>query len=93
MDKAEAQSELTKAICQLRNLEYDDLVSRIDRPKTFTVTADSGIEYQLEVQVFWDGKQRKNICVMVSIDDGGMRAFFPISNDFIMSPNGEFVGE
>jgi hypothetical protein len=30
---------------------------------------------------------------MVSIDDGGLRAFYPITEDFIMSPSGAFVGE
>jgi len=30
---------------------------------------------------------------LVSIDDGGWRAFFPTTESFIMAPNGSFVGE
>ena len=28
-----------------------------------------------------------------AIDDGGLRAFAPLSDDFIMAPDGSFVGE
>ena len=40
-----------------------------------------------------DAKPDNNIRVSVSIDDGGLRAFFPMTDDFIMSPSGAFVGE
>jgi hypothetical protein len=30
---------------------------------------------------------------MGAIDDGGWRAFIPLSADFIMAPEGRFVGE
>jgi len=29
----------------------------------------------------------------VSIDDGGLRAFFPITDSFIVAQDGSFVGE
>ncbi len=29
----------------------------------------------------------------VGVDDGGLSAFFPPAEDFIMAPNGSFVGE
>jgi hypothetical protein len=31
--------------------------------------------------------------VIVAIDDGRWRAFSPLSVDFIMAPDGSFVGE
>ena len=37
--------------------------------------------------------ERKNLQVMVSVDDGGWRAFAPLSVDFIRGPDGSFVGE
>jgi hypothetical protein len=33
------------------------------------------------------------ILVVGSIDDGGLRAFFPLSSSFIMARDGTFVGE
>jgi hypothetical protein len=31
--------------------------------------------------------------VLGAIDDGGLRAFVPLCDDFIMAPDGSFVGE
>lgn len=51
------------------------------------------VAYQGEVQVFWDDKPNGAIRVMASIDDGGWRAFVPLTADFILAPDGTFVGE
>ncbi len=52
-----------------------------------------GAEYQIEVEVFWDGQQGGDIRVLGSIDDGGWSAFRPLCEDFIIAPSGKFVGE
>ncbi len=93
MDKTEAQLELGKILRTYRAREYSDLRDLIGSENTFEVRGDSGVQYQLEVQAFWDDKPDNNIRVSVSIDDGGLRAFFPMTDDFIMSPSGAFVGE
>jgi hypothetical protein len=31
--------------------------------------------------------------VLASIDDGGWSAFIPLTDDFIIAPDGSFVGE
>lgn len=51
------------------------------------------IPWQLEVVVSWDDEPDGNVRVVASIDDGGLRAFVPMSEDFIESPSGELVGE
>ncbi len=38
------------------------------------------------MQVIWDGKPNDDIRVMGLIDDGGWRAFIPLSEDFITGP-------
>lgn len=53
----------------------------------------SGAKYQVEIFAVWDDVQGHNLCVVVLIDDGGLRSFVPLSSDFIISPNGTFVGE
>jgi hypothetical protein len=55
------------------------------------VTGRSGANYQIETQVFWDDRSRSYLRVLVSIDDGGLRAFFPLSDDFVVSRDGGFV--
>jgi hypothetical protein len=53
----------------------------------------SGTRYQVEITAFWDSGKPGNLRVLAAIDDGGWRAFKPLSTDFIMAPDGSFVGE
>jgi hypothetical protein len=59
---------------------------------TFEVVAESGTRYQIEIQAFWDDEKKKNLRVIGSIDDGGIRAFFPMTDDFIITRDGDFFG-
>lgn len=70
-----------------------DLRNEVGRSQRFEVTGKSGTSYQGEVQVFWDGEPDGAIRVIASVDDGGWRAFVPLSEDFILAPDGTFVGE
>jgi hypothetical protein len=47
----------------------------------------------LDVLVYWDGEPGGNVRVIGTIDDGGARAFVPMSDDFIKAPDGSFVSE
>jgi hypothetical protein len=56
--------------------------------------APSGKLYNVEVQVFWDHKPDGPVRVLVLVDDGSLRgAFKPRSSDFLLSPDGTFIGE
>ena len=68
-------------------------MSLIGHPDTNSVVGEDGKTYQLETQVFWDSKKGGDIRVMVAADDGGFSAFKPLTYDFIMAPDGSFVGE
>lgn len=82
-------AELTR----LRALPYSQLVSAIGKPETFNRVTEDGKSYQLEVETVWDGKKREDVRVIVAADDGGIRALKPLTGDFIMRPDGSFVGE
>jgi protein associated with RNAse G/E len=58
---------------------------------TFEVVAESDTRYQIEIQAFWDDEKKKNFRVIGSIDDGGIRAFFPMTDDFIITRDGDFI--
>lgn len=47
----------------------------------------------VELQAFWDDKPDGDLRVMLSIDDGGLRAFKPLSKDLIISSSNRFIGE
>ena len=94
MNKQEAKAIASKSLESYRNRKYDELVKLIkEAPIIFQVRGESDVLYNLEIQVFWDDKAQGNIRVTCAIDDGGWRAYFPMSDSFIKSPNNDFVGE
>ena len=95
MDKAEAQRLADQHLQSLRPLEYAELKRRADTGllETAEVTGENGREYQLEIQYLIDDPRTDDVRVMVAIDDGGWRAFAPLCRDFVMSPDGRFLGE
>ena len=93
MDTVAAQRVLDKWMAKLRTEPYRELASRVGSVTTDEVVRDGARSWQVEVQVSWDDEPNGNVRVMVSIDDGGLRAFVPVTDDFIKSPSGEFIGE
>jgi len=45
------------------------------------------------MQVFVDDMSRQTLRVMGSVDDGGWRALSPLTDSFILAPDGSFVDE
>jgi len=92
VNKAEARQLLAAKLAELRHQSYSDLL-RLMEPEGLEVAGPSGAIYQLEVQAFWDDKRSRHLRVLASIDDGGWSAFIPLTDDFIIAPDGSFVGE
>lgn len=80
---------------ELRRESYEALVAHyLSQPRGHTVVAESGVQFQVEVQALWDTpRQPGNLRVIIAIDDGGWRSFRPLSTDFIIASDGSFVGE
>jgi hypothetical protein len=94
MDKAEALAVAEAALCDLRSVSYNVLVERfLDQPQTHEVVGASGVTYQVELQAFWDRGVGGDLRVSANVDDGGWRAFRPLTTDFIIASDGSFVGE
>jgi hypothetical protein len=93
MDKTEALALLEGHLNSWRNRPYSELASLIGSQTCSELVGASGAVYQVEVEAFWDAKRGGNIRVLAAIDDGGIRALKPLSSDFIMAPDGRFVGE
>lgn len=94
MDKEEARSVLARHLSEYRAVPYAELAGRIGTTETAEVLAPSGATYQLEFQFFWDSEPNRDIRVLGAVGDGGLRTFInPLSDDFIVAPDGTFVGE
>jgi hypothetical protein len=93
MDKSEARSVLSRHMARYRTRSYTELAAEIGRLDVCEGAGASGATYQIEIQVLWDDKQRQNLRVLGGIDDGGLRAFLPLCEDFVMAPDGTILGD
>ena len=93
MGNREAAAVLREHLVGYRRRSYNELVGLRGRPQTADVQGGSGTRYQIEVEVHWDDQAGGAVRVLGSIDDGRLRSVRPISQDFILRPDGTFVGE
>ena len=91
MDTAEAKSILAKELTEFAARPFDKLVASIKHADVKNIVGESGANYQIEFDVFWDSKPDGNLRIMASIDDGGWRAFFPLTDSLIMKPDGTLL--
>lgn len=70
----------------MRQAGYAALRAAIDTgPTTKDVAGPDGKTYQVETSAFWDRDANGPIRVIVAIDDGGWRAFVPLTADDIIA--------
>jgi hypothetical protein len=94
VDKEEARRIALAQIGDLRQMGWAGLRDRyLDSPETVEVRGASGTVYQVQTQALWDSRNDGALRIIVAVDDGGWRAFVPLSEDFIIPPDGSFVGE
>lgn len=93
MNKSEAKKVIAEELDAYRAKSYGELVELVGSPIAYEKAAASGSRYQVEIQVLWDSQPDGDIRIVGSVNDGGWRAFFPLTDDFVKSPSEEFVGE
>ncbi len=93
MNEQAAYALIDAELGRLRQLPYSKIVSLIGKPETKEVVGEDGKSYQLEIETCWDGTKGKDVRVTVAADDGGWRAVHPLTKDFVIRPDGSFVGE
>jgi hypothetical protein len=87
MDHAVARFLLAEELAALRGLGYRTLVAALpNMPTTREVRGPDGVAYQIERAAFWDIRPGGPIRLIVSIDDGGLAAFKPLTADDIVEP-------
>jgi hypothetical protein len=93
MNEGIAREILQRELSSWRAKSYRELVEFIDHAHTAEILGTDDHRYQIEIQSFWDSSRRDNVRVLGTVDDGGWRAFKPLTEDFVVAPNGEFIGE
>jgi hypothetical protein len=80
-------------IAVLRKLSYEECRGMIGTVSKRELRGRDGKEYQLGIEAFWDAGKNGNIRVLVTVSGGGFSDFKPWCRDFIIAPDGSFVGE
>jgi hypothetical protein len=95
MNSAEAKAVLEAELAKYRSRPYGELAAMVGKSERVEATAPSGTWYQIVVQALWDDPKKPNTILRVAgaIDDGGIRAYVPLTDSFLVTPTGEFVGE
>ena len=93
MSREEAKGILSRELAAYRKRPYSELLYLLKSQDTKEVTGASGTRYQLEFQAAIDDSKKGDLRVMGAIDDRGVRAYAPLTEDFIITTEGSFVGE
>ena len=93
MSREEAKEILSRELAAYRKRPYNALLYLLKFQDTTEITGASGTRYQLEFQATMDDSGKGDLRVMGAIDDRGVRAYAPLTEDFIITPQGKFVGE
>lgn len=92
MSDEEAKGVLRAEFLKLQAAGFDELAERLaGKRECSDVIALSGATYHVELEGFWDDKEHRDLRVVASIDDGGLRAFLPFTDAFTMSPTGSIT--
>lgn len=86
--KEEAYALLADSLAPFQERSHAELAAMIDaEPVTFEREGATGRKYQIEIQVFWDDQPGGDVRILGAIDEGGLRAFFPLTDTFLRSPS------
>jgi hypothetical protein len=95
MNEIEAKLLLDRELLPYRNRSYAELARQVGSLSAYQKTAASGAEYNIEIEVVWNSlNEGRNIRVTGAVDDGrGLTSLLPLSSEFVVAPDGTFVGE
>ena len=88
MDKTEAIEIAEKELESYRVMSYAEIAKKIGEAESFERISDRGEPYQIEFDFFYDDKLDKSIRVIGMVSHSAWTDFSPVSNDFIIAPNG-----
>jgi hypothetical protein len=93
MDNNEAQGLLRQQLDLYRTRSHHELQSLIAEPEVIELNGPSGTRFCIEILAVWDSNIGGDLRVIGAIDDGGWRAFRPLTDDFIMRRDGTLVSD
>lgn len=93
MNKVEAQEILDKELLRFRAMSYEDLQQLIGSNHVVQRKGASGVLHTIEIEVFLDNPRDPGDHLRVLASSGFLSALSPLSSDFIIDADGNFIGE
>ena len=94
MDNSEAIEILIEELDKYREKPYSELKTLVsEKPIGKEVRTYNDADYNVEVVINWNEEEDGDIRVLAYIEDGEMRSFIPLSNQFIKTPEDTFLDE
>jgi hypothetical protein len=75
---------------KLLDLPYSELLKLVGSRKFKEVVGEDDTSYRVRVEAAWDIPKKKDVRVLVSVDDGSWRALRPLTQGFVIRPDGSF---
>jgi len=86
MNNEEARALLAGQLDRMAGAGYAVLAARVGENEVVEATGASGARYQIEIQIVWDSTPRGALRLLGGIDDGGLRAFVPLTDSRLLAP-------
>lgn len=90
MKKKDLLQHLNLEIEQLKQRRYEDLLILTEEVEA-RQSGEGNSFYQVEIQAFCDDNRTGTLRVIVAMDDGGLRAFKPLTGDFLITRSGQLL--
>jgi hypothetical protein len=87
MDRVVATELLQHELALARQRGYQQLAAEVGEDIQKQVIGPDGKEYQLSLLVIWDQEVNGAVRLIASIDDGGWRAFVPLTAGDLVYPD------
>ena len=93
MDKRKAEQLAETELESYRSLQYETIAAKLGTQECFERETEDGNKYSVEVDFFYDDAEERNIRVTAMISNSFWTSISPFSSDFIVAPDGSFIGE
>lgn len=93
MDKFKAKAIAERDLEFYRAMSYEEIATKIGELESFERVNGKGESYQIEFDFFFDDSEEENIRVIGMVSYSLWTDVSPVSSDFVIAPDGEFIGE
>jgi len=85
-NKTEAKAELLRLVHEHEGRTYEHWVEHIDQRQHWEFNGAAGNWYQASLLALWDDRPGGAVRVLISLDDGGVGAYHPMTDSLLIWP-------